>query len=158
MTMAIDELFPQEGGCVCGAVRYRLTAPPKAVYACHCKDCQRMSNSTHTISMLVAEGDMTHLQGELAVYEKPADSGNVVKMLSCARCGTKMWNVPATPGFLIMKAGNLDDISWAKPVGNIWVSSKAPWVEISANEPQFEGQPTSREALIDAWRVANGLI
>jgi len=34
-----------EGGCACGAVRYRLTAPPLIVHACHCRDCQKLTGS-----------------------------------------------------------------------------------------------------------------
>ena len=48
--------FPVEGGCQCGAVRYRLKAAPLGVYACHCKDCQRFSGTTHTLSMVVKAG------------------------------------------------------------------------------------------------------
>lgn len=151
--------FPVEGGCVCGSVRYRLNALPKAVYACHCKDCQRMSNTTHTISMVVPEAEVAHVSGELSVYEKTADSGRVVKMFACARCGTKMWNQPPAGEILIMKAGNLDEIGWAAPVGNIWTASRAPWVELDPDVPNFDGQPADRQALIDAfaakWGVAS---
>lgn len=143
--------FPVEGGCVCGEVRYRLKAAPRAVYACHCKDCQRMSNTTHTISMIVDVDNAELLQGELVTYDKPADSGRTVKMRACATCGTKIWNEPPMPGVLIMKAGNLDDLSWAKPVGNIWTASKVPWVEIDPDVPNFEGQPENRDALFAAW-------
>jgi hypothetical protein len=37
---------PSKGGCLCGAVRYHLTAPPNYVYFCHCRDCQRESGSS----------------------------------------------------------------------------------------------------------------
>lgn len=145
--------FPVEGGCVCGAVRYRLNALPKAVYACHCKDCQRLSNTTHTISMVVSEDDLEVLSGDLVAFDKPADSGRVVRMMACAACGTKMWNKPPAPGVVIMKAGNLDDMSWAEPVGNIWTASRATWVEIDPSVPNFEGQPEDRQPLIDAFQA-----
>jgi hypothetical protein len=28
-----------EGGCACGAVRYRLNSAPMFVNCCHCRDC-----------------------------------------------------------------------------------------------------------------------
>ena len=37
----------QEGGCQCGAIRYRLLRDPAALYACHCLDCQKQSLIAH---------------------------------------------------------------------------------------------------------------
>ncbi|MEJ0097923.1 MAG: GFA family protein [Bauldia sp.] len=85
-------VFPVEGGCVCGAVRYKLTGGPRGVYNCHCKDCQRTSGGTGTISMVVPRENVVLLKGEMVAYDKAADSG-----ASCAcwaartaapRCGT----------------------------------------------------------------------
>jgi hypothetical protein len=42
-----------EGGCVCGAVRYRLTAPPLIVHACHCRDCQKQTGSAFVLNMWI---------------------------------------------------------------------------------------------------------
>jgi hypothetical protein len=144
--------FPVEGGCQCGAVRYRMKAAPLAIYACHCKDCQRFSGTTHTISMVVQAETVELITGTLHAFDKTADSGRVVRMLGCPDCGTKIWNEPkATPHILIMKAGNLDDMGWAEPIGNIWTASKAPWVTIDESVPNFPGQPPTRQPLIDAY-------
>lgn len=110
--------FPVEGGCQCRAVRYRLTAGPLGVYACHCKDCQRASGTTHTLSMFMRREHVDLLRGSLANYDKAADSGRTVRMCGCAECGTKVWNDPlAFPEFLVLRPGTLDDMSWARPVG-----------------------------------------
>jgi hypothetical protein len=42
-----------EGGCACGAVRHRLTAPPLIVHACHCRDCQKMTGSAFVLNMWI---------------------------------------------------------------------------------------------------------
>jgi len=42
-----------EGGCACGAVRYRLTAPPLIVHACHCRDCQKLTGSAFVLNMWI---------------------------------------------------------------------------------------------------------
>ena len=149
--------FPVEGGCQCGAVRYRLNAAPLAVYACHCKDCQRFSGTTHTLSMVIRATDGQITTGALHGFDKLADSGRTVRMLGCTACGTKIWNVPlATPEYLVLKPGTLDDISWIEPIGAIWTDSRAPWVEIDPAGPNFPGQPPSRQPLIDAWQAAHG--
>ncbi len=147
--------FPVAGGCQCGAVRYELRAAPLGIYSCHCKDCQRFSGGTHTMSMVVKAADVGLTKGELMGFDKAADSGRVVRMLACAACGTKIWNEPlASPGLIIMKPGTLDDMSWARPVGNIWTGSRAPWVVIDEGVPNYEGQPPSRDALYAAFAAA----
>lgn len=140
---------------MCGAVRFSLIASPLCVYNCHCRDCQRASNGTHTISM-ICDRSVVETRGETVFWDKKADSGRTVRMRACKVCGTKVWNEPLSmPDRIVMKAGTLDDLSWAQPVGNIWTSSKAPWVEIDPAGPNFEGQPQDRQALIDAWTAAH---
>ena len=151
--------FPVEGGCQCGAVRYRLKAAPLGVYACHCKDCQRFSGTSHTMSMVVNIDDVELIKGTLAGFDKAADSGRTVRMLGCVDCGTKIWNEPlSSPTMLILKPGTLDDMSWAAPVGNIWTDRALPWVEIDWSQPHFSGQPADRQPLFDAFaaEVAKG--
>jgi hypothetical protein len=147
--------FPVEGGCQCQTVRYRLLAPPLSVYNCHCKDCQRSSGATHTMSMVVRREHLDHLYGTLDSFDKAADSGRIVRMLGCASCGTKLWNEPMSfPAIVILKPGTLDDMGWAEPVGNIWISSRAPWVVIDPNQVNFHAQPADRQPLYDAWAKA----
>ena len=144
--------FPVEGGCQCRAVRYRITAPPLGVYNCHCRDCQRSSGGTHTMSMLMKRENVELLQGKLVGFDKRADSGRVVRMLGCAECGTKVWNEPQSfTAMIVVRPGTLDDMSWAVPVGNIWTASKAPWVKIDETLVNFPGQPPDRQPLFDAW-------
>jgi hypothetical protein len=148
-------VFPVEGGCVCGAVRYRLAAPPLGVYSCHCKDCQRSSGSTHSMSMPVKREHIELMSGELNAFDKTADSGRVVRMLGCPRCGTRLWNEPqANLSLRILKPGTLDDSGWAVPVGNIWTASKATWVTLDERQVNFAGQPADRQPLYDAWQRA----
>lgn len=147
--------FPVEGGCQCGAVRYRLTGPPLGVYACHCKDCQRLSGAAFSMSMPIRREHVELLRGTLVAFDKTADSGRVVRMLGCGECGIRVWNEPlSAPGVFIVKPGTLDDSTWAQPVGNIWTRSRVPWVEIDEGLVNFPGQPPDRKPLYDAWDKA----
>jgi hypothetical protein len=95
------------------------------------------------------------LHGELAAFDKAADSGRVVRIMGCPRCGTKVWNEPqSAAAILIVKPGTLDDMRWAVPIGNIWTASRAPWVGIDEALVNFPGQPPDRQPLYDAWRKA----
>ena len=42
-----------EGRCACSNIRYRLTAAPMIVHACHCRDCQRLSGSAFAINLWI---------------------------------------------------------------------------------------------------------
>jgi len=144
--------FPVEGGCQCGAVRYRLKASPLTVYNCHCKDCQRFSGAAWSMSMMVRDEDFEVLSGETVRYDRKASSGNVIAMNFCARCHGWIWSIPTLPGIMVPRAGTLDNMDWAEPVGNIWIDSKAAWVEI---DPKLLNVPkglADRTPLFDAWR------
>ena len=143
--------FPVEGGCQCGAVRYRLTASPLSVYNCHCKDCQRFSGAAWSMSMVVRDADFAVSGGAVAQYRRAADSGNVIVMNFCANCHGWLWNDPPAAGIKVVRAGTLDDLDWAAPVGNIWTDSKAAWVSIDPAQTNFSKGATDRQPLYDAW-------
>lgn len=143
--------FPVEGGCSCGAVRYRLTASPLSVYNCHCKDCQRYSGAAWSMSMIVKDDDFEVVTGETARYDRTADSGNVIAMYFCAKCHTWLWNVPPAGGIKVARAGSLDNMDWAAPVGDIWTDSKAAWVQLDPARISFPKGATDRTPLFDAW-------
>ncbi len=152
--MALPE-FPVEGGCSCGAVRYQLKASPLSVNNCHCKDCQRYSGAAWSMSMIVKDEDFQVLAGETERYDRTADSGNVIAMHFCAKCHNWLWNVPPAGGIKVVRAGSLDDLDWAAPVGNIWTDSKAAWVQLDPTHINFPKGATDRTPLFDAWTRAH---
>ena len=49
--------LPWEGGCRCGKVRIKVSAPPLLSMACHCTGCQKMTASAFSLSLAIpAEG------------------------------------------------------------------------------------------------------
>ena len=42
-----DEITAMEGGCGCGAVRYRVTGAPQWASHCHCRDCRRTAGAPY---------------------------------------------------------------------------------------------------------------
>lgn len=130
------------GGCLCGAVRYTLAAPPLAVAACHCSRCRRQSGSAYSVNLIV-RAQALQIEGELASFEdRETDSGAPLSRDHCARCGSPIRSVPsAAPKLVALKAGTLDDPSSFPPRMHIWTSSKLPWVEVPAGMVQFERGP-----------------
>ncbi len=143
---------PYEGGCLCGAVRYRLNDRPLAVYACHCNDCKKLSGATNIRVVLAARDALSYNGAELAKYRKRADSGREIDILRCASCGVRLWHEPlSAPEFVLIAAGTLDQPGWAAPAAHIWTERAAPGIAFEEDAISIGGQPANRQMLIDAF-------
>jgi len=148
-------VFPQQGGCFCGDVRYVLREDPLTLYACHCTDCQRQTGSSFVLSMVVRGEALEILQGELHEYSFELSDGRRHHGRFCGRCSTRLWGRPSKfPALAVLRPGTLDDTSWLHPIGHIWTRSAQPWVRIPNDTLNFERQPEGDEvaALVRAWK------
>ena len=126
-----------EGGCTCGAVRYRLKARPLFVHCCHCTWCQRESGSAFAVNALIEASQVELLKGKLTQTTLPSASGRGQVFWRCADCGVAVWsNYPqAGPSIHFIRGGTLDDPSRAPPNIHIYTSTKQPWVVIPDGVP-----------------------
>jgi hypothetical protein len=139
-----------EGGCQCGAVRYRITGPRPPVYVCHCRECQKQSASAFGMSLPVRGGDF-RVQGALDSWERGTDLGSRTRCYFCPECGSRVFHQSsATTDRVTVKGGSLDDTSRLRPAAHIWVSRKQPWVVL---DPAVPAHPTQPEDLA-TWRGA----
>lgn len=132
-----DWKLPWEGGCRCGQVRLKITAPPLVTAACHCKGCQRMSGSAFSLGILLPSDGFQVTQGE------PVLGGlhGPVRHFYCPHCKSWMWNRP--PGadtIVIVRPTMLDDASWFWPFIETCIEEKLPWATTPAVHA-FEGFP-----------------
>ena len=56
--------YPKTAACACGSLTVTVAAPPQAVHACACLDCQRGSGSAFSYSAFFPESAVT-VAGEL---------------------------------------------------------------------------------------------
>jgi hypothetical protein len=134
-----------EGGCACGAVRYRLATPPLFVHCCHCRDCQRQAGSAFAINALIEAGRCTVLSGETAPSVMPTDSGRPHSVFRCTACGTALWSEYGGRSTIrFMRATTLDDPTALAPDVHIYTRSKLPWVALPDGVPAFEAYYDSR--------------
>ena len=85
--------FPAiEGGCTCGSVRYRLTAPPMFVHCCHCRWCQRETGSAFVLNALIEADQVELLSGRVEVIDTPSASGKGQKIHRCPICRIVVWS------------------------------------------------------------------
>ncbi len=134
-----------EGGCACGAVRYRLASAPMFVHCCHCLDCQRQTGSAFVLNALIEADRVALLSGEPVPSVMPTDSGRPHHILRCATCHTALWSVyGGRPQIVFVRAGTLDDPSALKPDVHIYIRSKLPWVTLPDAVPRFEAYYDAR--------------
>jgi len=129
-----------EGGCSCGAVRYRLAAKPLIVHCCHCRDCQRITGSAFVVNLWIEREHVQLLSGEPTSFELKGGSGKPHTVFFCGKCGGYVWSkYHRAPGdTVLLRAGTLDDPSQVTPDVHIFTRSKLPWVKLPEGARVFE--------------------
>ena len=141
-----------DGGCACGAVRYRLTGAPMFVHCCHCLDCQRQTGSAFVLNALIETDRITLVKGEPQAIAVPTDSGRPHRIFRCPSCQTAVWSEYGGVAKLrFVRIGTLDEPSALAPDVHIYTRSKQPWVSLPAGVPSFEAYYSSKEV----WPAAS---
>lgn len=137
-----------EGGCACGAVRYRLASDPFDAGWCHCRTCQLNSGSPAMAFASVPVADFQFTQGEDAVGRFASSAGG--ERLFCARCGTPLLmrdsDQPRTADFSL---ATLDEPERVRPGFHIFYASRIPWAEAADDLPRhdrFRRDPANQES------------
>jgi hypothetical protein len=128
------------GGCLCGAIRYSISAPVTALRACHCRNCQRASGTGGSVNAVVAEDAFRITQGDTKRYDDSATaSGRTLSRHFCGHCGSPIYS-HRNPrvGFVVVRAGSLDESAGLKIGAHIWTASARPWSHI---DPAAECHP-----------------
>jgi hypothetical protein len=129
------------GGCVCGAVRYRISAAPIAAALCHCDRCRPQSGNAFSTVIIIRRSTIK-IEGETAVFDDIGSSGLHVARRYCPRCGSPLTTEPdVTPDLMFVKAGGIDSNEWFHPVMELFVGRRRPWVAPVPGAQQLEGNP-----------------
>lgn len=121
------------GGCLCGAIRYRVTGPPQSTSLCHCFSCRR-STGGPSLAWAIFPEDAVEISGELAIHR----SSPGVERGFCASCGTSLtYRRENRPGLFDVTTASLDDPDAFPPGKEIWVEERLSWVTAHPDLPQF---------------------
>ena len=107
-------MTPQEGGCLCGALRYAVRAEPSHVTLCHCHFCQRATGGTHMVEPIFDKADFGFVAGKPRLWTTRSEgSGLAVHVHFCETCGTKTHlGFERFPDIVGVYAGTFDDPNW----------------------------------------------
>ncbi|HET8729381.1 MAG TPA: GFA family protein [Alphaproteobacteria bacterium] len=123
------------GGCLCGAVRYRVTGPMRDVIDCHCRMCLR----THGHVGAYSSTALPNLQLTESRGLKWYRSSDKARRGFCRECGASLfWH--ADPGTSIsIAAGTIDPPTGLKTVRHIYLADKGDYYEITDGLEQMPG-------------------
>ena len=115
-----------DGGCMCGAVRYRLHGPFTYSAHCHCRSCQRAVGAGYATFSAVAPENFEIIEGTLSIYE----SSPGVRRGFCNVCGTSLSYAGDDWTDMAIMSATLDEPSAANPTRNVFTKHKQPWVAL----------------------------
>lgn len=128
------------GRCECGGVRYKVIAPARELYHCHCTRCRRLHGALFATYAYIEKDDLVIEEGaeNTATYRSPQATWRF-----CRNCGCHLFAEHGqNPGALWYMPATLEgDSDPGHPEGSekhIFVASKSPLETITDDLPQFD--------------------
>ena len=126
------------GGCLCGAVRYRLAGAPFDGGWCHCRTCQLNSGSPAMAFASVKVGDYLVVEGAERV--RTVASSDFGHRAFCGECGTPLYmRVNHQPETVDFSLATLDEPDSVQPGYHIFYASRIGWAEAADDLPRHDG-------------------
>jgi hypothetical protein len=123
----------REGGCLCGAVRFKAEGEPVNVRICHCRNCQKAMGSPYFARALFPQSAL-RVEGETSRY---ATSPRIERVF-CTRCGTRLFSWRSDGTAAGVAIATFDDPNAFAPTEHIFVSTKVDWVRLDDGLPQHQ--------------------
>jgi hypothetical protein len=124
-----------QGGCFCGAVRYRASATPLASMVCHCNSCRRIAGAPMMAWLTFAKTAFVYSQGHPAEL---CSSPGVLRTF-CAACGTQLtYHSDAYADEIDVTTSTLDDPTAFPPTHHSWMSDNLAWLTLGDGLPAYQ--------------------
>lgn len=120
------------GGCLCGAVRYRVTGPLRDVEVCHCSRCRRTHG--HVGAYTEAPLSALTLTAERGLRWYIADGR---ERGFCSECGASVLWHRSGHDRISIAAGTLDPPTGLRTTHHIFTDSRGDYYEITDDLPQY---------------------
>lgn len=128
-----------EGGCHCGAIRYRVEGEALTHALCHCSDCRRHAGAPMVGWTMYPAAACTVTKGTPKIYASSEHS----RRHFCEACGTGLFytNDKMLPGIIDVQSATYDDPSAIPARAHIQVADRIPWMKDAHELPEFERYP-----------------
>ena len=123
-----------EGGCLCGAVRYRTTSTPIAATLCHCRSCRLATGAPSVAWAVFRAEDFVFVSGQPKEFSSSPD---VVRAF-CGTCGTPLtYRRSSKANTIDVTTATLDAANDFAPAKEIWVDDKLSWECLNDRIPHY---------------------
>jgi hypothetical protein len=132
-----------EGGCLCGAVRYRATVEPLRGVMCHCEMCRKHSGAPALAFVHFPSDAFAWIGAQPAWYRSSAfaDRG------FCPKCGSTLgMREQVLADRVQVCVGSLDEPARIRLDDHVWRRSRVAWFETSDELPRFEKSSSAVES------------
>ncbi len=123
-----------KGQCLCGAVKFSITAPTLWCAHCHCSLCRRAHGAGFVTWVGSAEERfaLDDSEGQLCWYGSSEDS----RRGFCSRCGsTLFFQSERWPGEMHVARSNIQGEIDRDPQAHVYCQSQAEWITIGDELP-----------------------
>ena len=128
------------GGCLCGAVAFRITGAFEHFFLCHCSRCRKDTGSAHAANLFSDTAKLDWISGKdnVRIFRLP---GSRHVRCFCTACGSALPFAQGNDGIVVVPAGALDTPVSLRPTAHICMSDRAGWDSDLAAVPQVDGLP-----------------
>ena len=133
----MSEETTQEGGCLCGDIRYRVTGAALNVEYCHCGMCRKAGGAPTVVWVDFPRDRVVWVRGTPALYQ----SSERAQRGFCPRCGSALLFQWEGADFVSLTLGTLDHPEVFPPQSHIYEADRVPWLRIADDSPRH---PASR--------------
>jgi hypothetical protein len=122
--------LPLTGHCLCGGVRFEVTAPLVSAGYCHCTRCQRRTGTAASASGRIVPGSLRILAGEELIRAYVPPDG--FHKIFCSACGSALWSQsPDDQEVKSVRLGAFDRDPGIRPEYHTYVDYAAVWEPIA---------------------------
>jgi len=128
-----------EGGCLCGALRFRADDRPVDTGYCHCSLCRRSTGAPVLAWASFPVGAFAYTKGSPAIFPS-SDWGH---REFCDRCGTQIaYRQTEAAKTVDLNVCCLDDADALPPQYHIFASDRIRWFDTAEELPRYpEAKP-----------------
>jgi hypothetical protein len=124
-----------EGGCLCTAVRYRVTGTPLLSGICHCTSCRKAAGAPSVAWVTFEHKNFELLSGAPRSFESTPG----IFRTFCGNCGTPLtYASDHSPATVDVTTISLDDPEAFPPTQEGWLEDHVSWEAIGEGRERRE--------------------